>query len=141
MSEAIELYALRRIYESIRKRSGFGSFKAFCDWAKGKYKAGFTVYRRDQSKPYSPENCYWYYAIKKVEAVTSPICEGCTVDMTICNTIGCLKYREWFVKNWNDNICAKPKEVPKPKNVKEYFRYEHPDLEREGIAFESSGSM
>ena len=141
MSEAIELYALRRIYDGIREDSTFSSFEDFFDWAEGKYRVGHTIYKLDQTKPYSPENCYWYYAIKKVEDVTSPICEGCTVNMTICNTIGCLRYREYFVKNWNDNICAKPKEVPKPKNVKEYFRYEHPDLEREGIVFEGSGSV
>ena len=136
MSEATTLYALRRIYEGIRKRSEFGSFQEFCDWAEGKYQKGFTVYRRDQTKPYSPENCYWYYAIKKVEEVTSPICEGCTEDMTICGTIGCLRYREYFVTNWNENIRIKPKEVPVPKSVKEFFRYEHPDLQREGIVWQ-----
>ena len=69
----------------------------------------------------------------------SPICDGCDQKMVICNTIGCLKYREQFVQNWDKNIHWTPPipEEQKPK-VKEFFRYEHPDLVREGIVFEAS---
>jgi hypothetical protein len=89
----------------------------------------------DQTKPYSRDNSYWYYAIKKPDETESPICKGCEGAMIICNTIGCLRYREWFIKNWNDNICVKPKKVKEVKNVDGFFRYEHPDLVREGICF------
>ena len=45
-------------------------------------------------------------------------------------------WQDWFVRSWNDNISVKPK-----KQTKEVFRYEHPDMIREGIVFESSCSV
>lgn len=49
---------------------------------------------------------------------------------------GCGPWRDYFVRNWNENISVKPK-----KQTKEVFRYEHPDMIREGIVFESSCSV
>lgn len=133
MSEATELYALRRIYDGIRNDSDFSSFEDFFDWAYGKYKAGYTVYKLNDRKPHSPKNSYLYYNYKaQPEGIKSSICENCDKTMLVCNNIGCARYREEFVKNWNDNICAEPKKV---RETKEYFRYEHPDLVREGIVW------
>lgn len=42
---------------------------------------------------------------------------------------GCARWNEWFVKNWDENIR---KAAPKQDN-RDCFRYEHPDLIREGI--------
>ena len=123
-----------RIYNTIKDKSTFPDFESFLEYSTGKYRIGFTVYRIDVSKPYSPENCYWYYRDKKTEDVVCQVCEGCDQDMLLCHTIGCAKYREWFVKNWNKNICrAKNPET----NTQKIFRYEHPDLVREGIVFEN----
>ena len=43
---------------------------------------------------------------------------------------GCGLWRDYFVRNWNENISVKPK-----KQAKEVFRYEHPDMIREGLCF------
>ena len=129
--------SLRMVFKGIENDHTFSSFEAFCEWSEGKAKKGFTVYKVNVNKPHSPENSYWYYSQKRQEDVVSQICESCDQDMLVCHTIGCAKYREWFVKNWNKNICIRPAEPPK----REVFRYEHPDLEREGIVFEGSGSM
>lgn len=135
MSSATEIYSLRRIYETIRPDGDFASMDDFMDWAVAYYKVGYTVYKRDLTKPYSKKNCYWYYAVKKSDIITSPFCEGCTENMPVCETKGCFKYRCAFVNNWNENICIKPKDAPTEKDTKEYFQYEHPDLAREGICF------
>ena len=127
-----------RIYNAIQDKSTFPDFESFLEYSTGKYRIGFTVYRIDASKPYSPENCYWYYRDKKAEDVVSQVCEGCTAQTSACGTNGCMKYREYFVKNWNKNICrAKKPEV----NTQKIFRYEHPDLVREGIVFENCQSI
>jgi hypothetical protein len=133
MSEATKLYNLQRMYDGIREDSDFSSFEAFFDWADGKYKAGHTIYKLCDSKPHSPKNSYWYYISKKPpDDIKSPICENCDKTMMVCNNVGCARYRELFVKNWDENICIKPKVV---QETKEYFRYEHPDLVREGVVF------
>lgn len=134
MSEATELYALRRIYDGIREDSTFSTFDDFQNWATGKHRAGHTIYKLCDSKPHSPKNSYWYYISKTPpKDIKSPICEICDHTMLVCNNVGCARYRERFVKNWNENICIKPKKV---RETKDYFRYEHPDLVREGIVFE-----
>ena len=53
MSEATELYNLRRIYAAIRNDSEFDSLEDFIDWAADYYKAGYTVYKQNLAKPYS----------------------------------------------------------------------------------------
>ena len=111
-----------RIYNAIKDKSTFPDFESFLEYSAGKYRIGFTVCRIDASKPYSPENCYWYYRDKKAEDVVSPICEGCTSQTSACDTAGCQKYREYFVK--------KPEE-----DTQKIFRYEHPDLVRDGLCF------
>lgn len=87
-----------RIYNAIKDKSTFPDFESFLEYSTGKYRIGFTVYRIDASKPYSPENCYWYYRDKKTEDVVSQVCEGCTEHTSACGTNGCMKYREYFVK-------------------------------------------
>lgn len=58
--------------------------------------------------------------------VVSPFCSDCQLESCPEAGRGCPKYRRRFVKNWNENISTAP------KVTKEYFRYEHPDLVREG---------
>lgn len=61
--------------------------------------------------------------------VVSPFCEGCT---RVCpdEARGCAEYKKWFAENWNKHISAASAAKPR---VREFFRYEHPDLVREGI--------
>lgn len=132
--------SLKLVFNGIENDHTFASFEDFCEWAEGKAKKGFTVYKIDLTKPHSPKNSYWYYNSKRQEDVVSPICENCDQELRVCDGIGCLKYREWFVKNWNENICIRPAGSPEPQN-REVFRYEHPDLEREGIVFAANQSL
>lgn len=128
-------YSLRRIYNRIKDDSTFDSFESFAQWAQGKRRTGFTVYKLREDEPHSPENSYWYYAVKPVPDTASPVCEGCEEALRVCNQQGCLKWRQWFVDNWNANICIKPKEVPEAPKTKGFFRYELPDLVRERIVW------
>ncbi len=50
-------------------------------------------------------------------------CDSCAHE---CPEGGCAAWRRWFVENWNENIYI----GPKPR-IREAFRYEHPDRERE----------
>lgn len=55
----------------------------------------------------------------------------CKICDKACPDGGCKAWRDWFVQNWNDNITIAPQE---PRD-RQFFRYEHPDLVREGIAY------
>lgn len=123
------------------KESNFESFDAFVKWSA---ESGFQPYaqlrRYDPNEPHGPDNSFWYtrpdYQPVQKHDYTCKFCEGCTQGTCQTNTIGCKEWREWFVENWNKNICRKPK--PKEPAKKEYFRYEHPDLVREGIVWTGS---
>lgn len=127
-----ELNALRRIYASIEQDSTFYAWEAFIDWAWAtEWRTRMELYKRDMKQPHGPDNSYWYHSRMDRPDVISPFCEGCTITCP-GNRTGCLKWREYYVKNWNQNICRKPK----PKIAKrEVFQYEHPDLVREWIVF------
>lgn len=121
----------------------WGSFDAFVKWAsESNYIRGSSLRRRREEEPHGPGNSFWYVRPPRKpvahEDIVSPFCEGCS---RICpgNGTGCKEWEDYFVKNWNENICRKPK--PKEPPRAEVFRYEHPDLEREGIVFESSRSV
>lgn len=57
----------------------------------------------------------------------SPFCDGCTRE---CPTKGCEEWARYYQKNWNSRIHRLIRREP-PTQVT--FRYEHPDLIREGI--------
>ena len=94
-SEATARYALKRIYDGIKDDSEFRSFDDFLEWADGKYRPGYTLYKMANYKPHSKSNTYWYKHKLDLPDVLSPICEGCGQKISICSTIGCLRYREW----------------------------------------------
>lgn len=131
-----ELYAIRRIWNSIAEDNEFPSFEGFVEWAEGKYRRGFAIYKLRECKPHSPENSYWYFKQKTPEDIESPFCAGCTVTMRACRDYGCQKYRKAYVKNWNENIRREQEIVTIKPMKREFFRYEHPDMVREGIVFE-----
>ena len=141
----------KRLYDSDWEKAD--DFIKWC--SENGYAKGLRLCKKDTSKPHGPENSYFKAPETTTRAIredirrrklerknlVSPFCEGCTTGCT--NTaIGCDEYRAWFAKNWNQNIrVAKPVEVkPEPEGPM-VFRYEHPDLVREGIVFEGSGSM
>lgn len=141
----------RRLYDS-----GWETADEFVKWcSENGYASGLRLCRNDTSKPHGPDNSF-FKTPKNTRAIrqdirrrklerknlVSPFCEGCKTGCR--NTaIGCDEYRAWWEKNWNQNICVAPKK-PEPKFPAEgpqVFRYEHPDLVREGIVFEGSRSV
>lgn len=136
----------RRLYDS-----GWETADEFVKWcSENGYASGLRLCRKDTSKPHGPENSYFKSPETTTQAIqedirrrklerkemVSPFCEGCKKECR--KSIGCDAYREWFAKNWNQNIrVAKPVEVkPEPEGPK-VWRYEHPDLVREGIVFDN----
>lgn len=63
----------------------------------------------------------------------SPFCRNCTRDDCPTNGDGCKAWETYFIDNWNKNIM---KSIGNHKKQRQFFRYEHPDLVREGIVFE-----
>ena len=63
----------------------------------------------------------------------SPFCRNCTRDDCPTNGDGCKAWEEYFIANWNENIM---KSMGNHKKQRQFFRYEHRDLAREGIVFE-----
>lgn len=63
----------------------------------------------------------------------SPFCRNCTRDDCPTNGDGCKAWEKYFIDNWNKNIM---KSIGNHKKQRQFFRYEHPDLVREGIVFE-----
>ena len=122
-----------------RKRlrmSDFESFDAFVKWcSENGFEDNARLRRYDEARPHGPDNSYWYVRppYKPVQKI-SPFCENCQQQSAGCIN-GCDAWREWFVKNWNENICIKPKEVLPEPPKQGFFQYEHPDLVREGIVW------
>ena len=97
-------------------------FQEFLEWAKKTYEPGTALRRIDESKPYGPTNCEW-------------------APMGINE-----RYQAKLAAQWDaamEPIRKRYAEYLKriQPRKKEYFRYEHPDLVREGIVFEGSGSV
>ena len=129
------------------KNSGATDWKdldEFCKWSVQEgYKPGMRIKKQYSFLPHSKENSY-YVNTGEPEAdrhathidAESPFCQNCEIKDCATVSFGCKKWREYFVKNWNDNICRRGRPVPRPADM--VFRYEHPDLVREGIVFEHS---
>lgn len=138
----------KRWQRKISKDCEWEDFNSFLFWCSvSGYKKGRELRRNDPESPHGPGNSYWYSLdekrkreeqerIRQKKLRQSTFCQGCS---RVCqnNGSGCKEWEEWFVKNWNRNIHRKPKEPEAPQG-KQYFRYEHPDLVREGIVFEHS---
>ena len=129
------------------KNSGATDWKdldEFCKWSLQEgYKPGMRIKKQHPFLPHSKENSY-YVNTGEPEAdrhasyieVESPMCQSCDVKDCAMVDYGCKKWREYFVKNWNENICRRGRPVPRPADV--VFRYEHPDLVREWIVWAGS---
>lgn len=123
-------------HRKVRGDSEFESFDAFIKWcSENDYKPNARLRKHDEDKPHGPGNSYWYvkppYQPVPKHGCISPFCENCGKKEDCWN--GCSGWKDYFVKNWNDNISKSPKQ--KTEEVQEVFRYEHPDLVREGIVW------
>jgi hypothetical protein len=95
----------------------WNNFDEFLLWCKNGFQPGMALHRIDVNLPYGPNNCKW-------------------VPMT-----GSEEYKKKMAARW-DHIMTPIRErykqqIQETKNrKKEYFRYEHPDLVREGIVWQ-----
>lgn len=114
---------------NMMKRSGysveFASFDDFLKYAKGKFAYGLTMERIDKHEGWYPANIRWYDPHKDEASLAS---------------------RRQQAVRWKKMMQPIRKKYAKQlENIKvnerRFFRYEHPDLVREGIVFEGSGSM
>lgn len=137
---------LYRVFWSIKDDCEWNNHKEFIEWAsRFGYTKGRHLIKIDPSKKHGPDNSMYYDPVaaakerqeKRNEYVTyrSPFCESCEKENCLTNgSLGCLAWREYWVKNWNEKIYVPPKE-PEKSNTKRFWQYEHPDLVREGICF------
>ena len=121
-------------------RDTFGSFDNFVKFCSEQgYKHGMVMDRYDKEKPHSPDNSFFREKdpTKPVARFMTKNREGiCSFCKKRCKASGegCSEYRKKWAENWNKNIHRKITE-PKAPNRTMVFRYEHPDLVREGIIF------
>ena len=116
------------------------------------WQKGLRLCRTDASLPHGPDNSFFKKPEMTVRArqadvrrrkeerknLVSDFCKDCKKDCPGSGSDGCEEWQEYFKKYWNQNICIAPKK-PEPKPMvaegPQVFRYEHPDLVREGIVF------
>lgn len=140
-----EMDILRKKYQMLRDNSDFGSFENFLKFcAESGYKQGYMIFRHDKSKPHSDVNSYFVYRKPPVKTTkinkednASPTpkspCESCKLECSI-QISGCAEWRVWFQKHWDEFIHQDLKSETEKKG-REFFQYEHPDLQREGIVW------
>jgi hypothetical protein len=134
-------YILEYWWKKIRKSeipNMFDGFQDFSNWSVNNgYKYGRRLHRIDKGAEYSPDNMEWVdvnvnsqsneiakqKAIAKWDAFIKPIRERFLEDLELLEKI---KKEE------------EEERIRKEKPAREFFRYEHPDLEREGIVWSGS---
>lgn len=128
-------YILEYWWKKIRKSeipNMFDGFQDFSNWSVNNgYKYGRRLHRIDKGAEYSPDNMEWVdvnvnsqsneiakqKAISKWDAFIKPI-------------------RKQFEKELEQlHQIEEEEKIRQAQQVREFFRYEHPDLEREGICF------
>jgi hypothetical protein len=119
-------------YYTMDGRENWAGLDDFCKWLRENgHRRGAHLKKRDRSKPHSPENSFFKEREEPTEKPQEGVCAKCPYDVCVNISQGCLQWRQEFESNWNRKICRKKKE--ERKDNREYFRYEHPDLVREGI--------
>lgn len=130
-------------YKRIRSDSRWKSWDDFLDWAiKNGWGKGYELRKHNESKPHGPKNSYFYSVKEETQrrhekvladrTIVSRFCQGC-VKHCPSHGRGCHEWAEYYMKNWNDNIYTPAPEPEYKGRMK--FRYEHPDLIREGIVY------
>jgi hypothetical protein len=97
----------------------FESFDAFLKWARGKFAYGLTMERIDKHEGWYPENIRWYDPHKDKQTLAE---------------------RRQQAEAWDRMMQPIRKKYAKElaqieSRKRQFFRYEHPDLVREGIVF------
>lgn len=141
-----EVMIMKAKFQKVRQSGAtdWENVDQFCRWAVEEgYKPGMRLRAHCSFEPHSMDNSYFAYPgeTQPERHATfidseSPFCKQCSREE--CNTMayGCKSWRDYFMKNWDENICRKGR--PAARFAEEVFRYEHPDLVREGILFEGS---
>lgn len=133
-----------KLFQQIRSHCKWKSWDDFLQWALDNgWTDGAELRKTDGDKPHGPKNSYFHAekkpepveTVKPVSAPAAPVnvsrfCKGCD---RVCPSggVGCGSWREWFAKDWDKNIHVFSPEPEYKGRMK--FRYEHPDLVREGI--------
>jgi hypothetical protein len=111
----------------------FTDFQDFVNWSKKNgYKYGRRLRRIDNSLDYSPDNMEWVDL-----EMASPSSE-------IQNQRAIAKWNRFVEpirERFRDELellveMERQKKIREEQQVREFFRYEHPDLVREGIVYE-----
>ena len=109
----------------------FDSFGEFCNWSVANgYEYGTVLRRIDPSLAYSPDNCIWSELQYRKKFTQSELKEYIARWDNFVNPI-----RERFrneLEAVQNSAEEQPRRIPK---VRETFKYEHPDLVREGIVW------
>lgn len=129
-----DIERLRCRYRALRLEEGFGSLDKFLRFAsESGYEPGMVLHRRNPREPHSEDNSVFCASVNR-EKYKNINCSNCEEAMCTDPGRGCSAYRRAWIENWNKHIYFKKSEQPVDRNVTR-FRYEHPDLEREGITF------
>lgn len=135
--EPLDIRRLKRMWnEKIVHDTTWECFDDFVLWGSYfGYAKGLELLKRNQREPHGPENSYFWVAGDpqtevEEEPTESRYCNGCTKNCA--NSMGCADWKNWFVKNWNEKISRSPK-LKKERPVRVTWKYEHPDLIREGL--------
>ncbi len=122
----------------------------FIKWcAENGHRKGSHLKKIKEGLPFGPCNAYWSIPDRepppetdqpeeelKITGDCADLCRRCPKKTGCCRReAGCNAWYENFAAYWNKHIH---REVVLPPEV---YRYEHPDLTREGIVFESSCSL
>ena len=138
-----EIENLRRRWARIKDDSTWYSFDDFLFWCSEQdYQPRMVLVKKLKSLPHGPDNssfCEMSEIMKRIKkmapkkkeiSVESEYCKGC---QRVCPAGGCADWQKWYQENWNTKIH---------KNVRTHttveFRYEHPDMIREGIIWQPS---
>jgi hypothetical protein len=147
-----EVMIMKAKFQKVRKggATDWENLDQFCRWAVEEgYKPGMRLRKHDSFMPHSVENSYFAYREEPEKQKPgsrerhatfidseSPFCRECSHNGSEVPCTGCAGWEEYYVQNWNENISRFGKAAARP--VGEVWGYEHPDLVREGIAFEHS---
>ena len=136
---------LRTRYRKIAGDHEWSSAEDFIKWANDSgFKKNARLYKKDENKPHGPNNSCWHILGQENtrRRFTNQLKHGsvfCTDCKRDCPSHGrgCNDWQTYFQDNWNKNIYIPPVKPVVPEGPM-VFRYEHPDLVREGIVFDPS---
>ena len=136
---------LRKRFRKIRDDCEWPSLEAFLFWVKESgYIKGNHLYKRVPELPHGPGNSFWStIAARQAKQrymenlkKNCKFCKDCQKECPLDGR-GCKEWADYWKKNWNKNIHVPAEKPPEPVKP-QFFRYEHPDLVREGIVFDPS---